>query len=145
MKPGAGDDPFADDGNDPFAEGGDEEDGHDAGPAEDGDRGRVQITSDEEASADADGENGESASDGTGSGGIPYVYRRDTVKEGRDQIPIFLREHVREGERDLRRELESLLGEDVAKTDLREAAMVVAQRHPELVADVLREWGYDYE
>lgn len=144
MKPGAGDDPFADDD-------GDGETGHDAGPAEDGDRGSVQITSDEEPSPDAEDAAVDESDDGgsndgeSDSGGIPYVYRRDTVKEGRDQIPIFLREHVREGERDLRRELESLLGEDVAKTDLREAAMVVAQRHPELVADVLREWGYDYE
>lgn len=74
---------------------------------------------------------------------IPYVLRRGTVNEGRDQVPFFLRESVVDGERELRDELESRLGEDVYKSDYREAAMVVAQEHPELVAEVLRRWGYD--
>lgn len=76
---------------------------------------------------------------------IPYVYRREKVNEGRDQVPFFLREHVRDGERDLRDAVEAALGEDVPKSDIREAAMLVAQQHPELVADELRTWGYDYE
>ncbi|MEZ3117777.1 hypothetical protein RYH80_17810 [Halobaculum sp. MBLA0147] len=74
---------------------------------------------------------------------IPYVLRRGTVNEGRDQVPFFLRASVVDGERELRDELESRLGEDVYKSDYREAAMVVAQEHPELVAEVLRRWGYD--
>lgn len=76
---------------------------------------------------------------------IPYVLRRDKVNEGRDQVPFFLRDEVIEGEADLQDSLESMLGEEVYKSDYREAAMVVAQRKPELVAEVLREWGYDLD
>ena len=76
---------------------------------------------------------------------IPYKLRRDKVNEGREQVPYFLREEVIEAEDGLRGTLEELLGESVYKSDYREAAMVVAQRNPELVADVLREWGYDLD
>ena len=65
--------------------------------------------------------------------------------EGREQVPYFLREEVIEAEGDLQDTLEDLLGEGVYKSDYREAAMVVAQRRPELVAEVLREWGYDLD
>ncbi len=76
---------------------------------------------------------------------IPYKLRRDTVNQGRQQVPFFLRESVIADEADLRTTLEDLLDESVYKSDYREAAMVVAQRNPELVAAVLREWGYDLE
>jgi hypothetical protein len=76
---------------------------------------------------------------------IPYIYRRSKVNEGRDQVPFFLREHVRDGEDDLIDAVEGLVGEDIPKSDVREAAMLVAQEHPTLVADKLREWGYDYQ
>lgn len=76
---------------------------------------------------------------------IPYKLRREKVNEGREQVPYFLREEIIEAEDELRDELEELLGEDVYKSDYREAAMVVAQRNPELVAEVLREWGYDLD
>lgn len=76
---------------------------------------------------------------------IPYKLRRDKVNEGREQVPYFLRGEIIEAEADLQDTLEELLGEDVYKSDYREAAMVVAQRNPELVAKVLREWGYDLD
>jgi hypothetical protein len=76
---------------------------------------------------------------------IPYVLRRSKVNEGRDQVPFFLREPVVEGGTELQERLEAMLGEEVYKSDYREAAMVVAQRRPELVAEVLREWGYDLD
>ncbi|WP_168219902.1 hypothetical protein [Salarchaeum sp. JOR-1] len=76
---------------------------------------------------------------------IPYKLRRDKVNEGREQVPYFLREEVVAGEDDLQAELEDVLDEKVYKSDYREAAMVVAQRNPDLIADVLREWGYDLE
>jgi flagellar biosynthesis/type III secretory pathway M-ring protein FliF/YscJ len=76
---------------------------------------------------------------------IPYKLRRDKVNEGREQVPYFLREEIIEDEDELQETLEELLGENVYKSDYREAAMVVAQRNPELVAEVLREWGYDLE
>jgi hypothetical protein len=76
---------------------------------------------------------------------IPYKLRRDKVNEGREQVPYFLREGVLEAEDELQDTLEELLGEKVYKSDYREASMVVAQRNPELIAEVLREWGYDLD
>lgn len=76
---------------------------------------------------------------------IPYKLRRDRVNEGREQVPFFLREDVIDAEDGLQNSLEEMLGEDVYKSDYREAAMIVAQRNPELVAEVLREWGYDLD
>jgi hypothetical protein len=76
---------------------------------------------------------------------IPYKLRRSKVNEGREQVPYFLRSEVIEAESDLRDTLEARLGETVYKSDYREAAMIVAQRHPDLVAGVLREWGYDLD
>jgi hypothetical protein len=76
---------------------------------------------------------------------IPYKLRREKVNEGREQVPYFLREEIIDAEDELQSALEERLGEDVYKSDYREAAMVVAQRNPELVAKVLREWGYDLE
>lgn len=74
---------------------------------------------------------------------LPYKLRRQNVNEGREQVPYFLRPEITEREEGLKRTLEDDLGETVYKSDYREAAMVVAQRNPELVAEVLREWGYD--
>lgn len=76
---------------------------------------------------------------------IPYKLRRDKVNEGREQVPYFLREEIIEAEDELQDTLEELVGEDVYKSDYREASMVVAQRNPELVAEILREWGYDLD
>lgn len=76
---------------------------------------------------------------------IPYKLRRNKVNEGREQVPYFLRDEIIDAEDELQETLEEILGEDVYKSDYREAAMVVAQRQPELVAEVLREWGYDLE
>jgi hypothetical protein len=87
----------------------------------------------------------ETATDRPAMSSIPYKLRRNKVNEGREQVPYFLREEVIEDEEELQETLEGLLGEDVYKSDYREAAMVVAQRNPKLVAEVLREWGYDLE
>jgi len=74
---------------------------------------------------------------------LPYKLRRQNVNEGREQVPYFLRPEITEREEELKRTLEDELDETVYKSDYREAAMVVAQRNPELIAEVLREWGYD--
>jgi hypothetical protein len=76
---------------------------------------------------------------------IPYKLRRAKVNEGREQVPFFLRADVIDAEDELQDTLEERLGEDVYKSDYREAAMVVAQRNPDRVATVLREWGYDLD
>ncbi|KYH24833.1 hypothetical protein HAPAU_32100 [Halalkalicoccus paucihalophilus] len=76
---------------------------------------------------------------------IPYKLRREKVNEGREQVPFFLREDVINAEDELKDTLEEMLGGTVYKSDYREAAMIVAQRNPDLIAEVLREWGYDLE
>lgn len=107
----------------------------------------------DDATPSADGDSASGSTDtGQKSGGdrptmssIPYKLRRERVNEGREQVPYFLREEVIDAEDDLQGTLEDILGEDVYKSDYREAAMIVAQRNPELVAEILREWGYDLD
>lgn len=94
----------------------------------------------EDVSADAAAD-----SPGPSTPRLPYIHRRDKVNEGRDQVPFFLRDFVRDGEDDLRDAVEEQLDEKVPKSDVREAAMLVAQENEGLVAEKLREWGYDYE
>lgn len=67
------------------------------------------------------------------------------MNKGREQVPYFLREEIIDAEDELQDTLEEMLGESVYKSDYREAAMVVAQRNPKLVAEILREWRYDLE
>lgn len=79
---------------------------------------------------------------------LPYLARRQLknkcVKADREEVLFFLREGTQASERDLRRAVEEELCQEVKKTNLREAAYVFAQRNPEGVADVLREWGVEY-
>lgn len=121
MKPGSADDPFADEPEDTTDEQADTE------PMDT----TTEPTTDD--STDTDDRD------------IPYVLERKRVKEGRDDVrQFFLREGASEGERQLKLDVEDELGKEVRKLDLREAAYLVAQRHPEEVAEELREWGYDY-
>ena len=107
---------------------------------------RESVELDSEGSEATESEHDtETATDRPAMSSIPYKLRRNKVNEGREQVPYFLREEIIEDEDELQGTLENLLGEDVYKSDYREAAMVVAQRNPELVAEVLREWGYDLE
>lgn len=120
MKSGAGDDPFADD---------EQSENESPEPQPQGVQARDETTDGEDENETLDG--------------IPYIFRRDTVKDGRTQVPFFLRPEIaNEGERDLMRKLEDAVGEDIPVTDVREAAYVAAQRNPELVVTVLEEWGY---
>lgn len=77
----------------------------------------------------------------------PYVLRRDTVKDERNNEHVaFLRDEYAELEdeivRDVATELE-LREKDVSVTDIREAMVQVASENPERMAEVLLEWGYD--
>lgn len=104
------------------------------------------LGEEEEASEESDaGAETEASDERPTMDAIPYKLRRDRVNEGREQVPYFLREEVLAAEDDLQATLEDRLGESVYKSDYREAAMVVAQRRPDLVAEVLREWGYDLD
>ena len=75
---------------------------------------------------------------------LPYIHARDGVKDGRIQRPIFLRDHVEDGIDDLVGQMEEEFDERVYKTDITEAAMVVAQENPSLLREILEEWGYGW-
>ncbi|GCF16141.1 hypothetical protein Harman_40760 [Haloarcula mannanilytica] len=119
MKSGSGDDPFAETEPDP--------------------------EQDEELADTADVEPDSPITEDAGQPEIPYKFRRSSVKEDRKQRPIFIRPEVEDRESTFLRNLEDEVGEDVYKTDALEAALVVAMDNPDLVAEKLREWGYDWE
>lgn len=76
---------------------------------------------------------------------LPYIYKRDAVKEGRTQRPVYLREYNEDRIPELMDAVEERLGEEVMKTDLLEAAMETAIENPELVTEILRTERYGYE
>ncbi|AUG49049.1 hypothetical protein BVU17_15765 [Haloarcula taiwanensis] len=121
MKSGSGDDPFAEADTDTEPEADDQQD-------------EVPATETESPAVET-----------TTQPDIPYKFRRDSVKQDRKQRPIFIRPEVEERESTFLRNLEDAVGEDVYKTDALEAALVVAMDNPDLVAEKLREWGYDWE
>jgi len=94
-------------------------------------------------STDADGADGQTKAE---ADGIPWVLRRSRVKEDRGNVhQFFLREEYSAREDEI---IEAVAGEldmrqkDLQKLDVREA--MVAAADPEDVAEVLREWGYEY-
>lgn len=139
MKQGSTDDPFAEEpADDPFED--DPDDASDSGPDE------TPSAVDESRTESAATESSPqvTAPQSTQRRSLPYIHARDGVKDGRTQRPVFLRDHVEAGIDDLVAEMEAELGEDVYKTDVTEAAMVVAEEHPELVLGKLEEWGYGW-
>jgi len=79
----------------------------------------------------------------TSSTELPWVLTRNSITDGREQtVQLHLQDSTLDEKRDVKREVEDTLGEDVKKADLREAALLVGLRHSDEVADVLREWGY---
>jgi len=85
-------------------------------------------------------------SGGDTASATPRIYRRETIKSDRPEI---LQLHVQgstvDGEDDLQDDVEDILDDDVYALDLREAAYLVAMQHPDGVAEILQEWGYDLE
>jgi hypothetical protein len=122
MKEGAGEDPFADD--DPV------------------------DTSDDDQCSESEANNTEPESRESGGSSdqqvaqIPYKFRRDSVHEGRDRVPLFLMPETKRLERDAQRELEERFDSDVALTDLRESLMKVGLQHLDEAEVHLKEWGY---
>jgi len=127
MKQGSTDDPFADDAES-------EDNGAEVDFQENGET-DVNPTGDESPTL---------SKSRTQRQSLPYIHSRDGVKDGRKQRPIFLRDHIEDGIDDLVDQMEDELGEDVYKTDVTEAAMAVAQEHPEFVLEKLEEWGYGW-
>ncbi|MEZ3118098.1 hypothetical protein RYH80_19465 [Halobaculum sp. MBLA0147] len=160
MRPGSGDDPFADESDDEASEETDdptpesrEESDVDA-RANDPSRSRSEettgsetvepieseTTSNEETDTGTDTDSGASVSDG-----LPYIYRRDRVQDERSGVTFYLRDDTRDREEAFVATLEEELGEDVYVADAREAALEAAFRNPQLAVKVLREYGYDFE
>jgi hypothetical protein len=80
---------------------------------------------------------------------LPYLVQRQmrgaSVNADRTkQLLLEVRPFIKEGEEAFLNDLQDFVDGPVYKGDAREAAMVVAQEHPELVAEKLREWGIEY-
>jgi hypothetical protein len=131
FKSGASDSPYDDDGD-----GSDETESQperDAEPEE-------QRVGRERSSVDDSSRSTGAAGSG---GGLPWIYRRSSVKDDRTSLQIHLQEETERKESRARSELEAMLGENVKKADLREAALLIGLESLDDVADQLREWGYD--
>lgn len=122
MKDGPGSDPFSDD--------------------EDQDDGDEATT---ESKSEPEPENAETEMTTTEK--YPYVLRRDTVKDERDNEHVaFLRDEFADLEQDIVSDVSDELDmrvKDVSVTDIREAMVQVASENPERMAEVLLDWGYD--
>jgi hypothetical protein len=80
---------------------------------------------------------------------LPYLVQRQmrgaSVNADRtNQLLLEVRHFVKDDENTFLNDLRGLVDGPVYKGDAREAAMIVAQENPELVAEKLREWGIEY-
>jgi hypothetical protein len=82
--------------------------------------------------------------DATGDTELPWVYARENARDGRPRTKqLHYQPSTERREGQFETDVETALGERINKTDLREAAVLVAMDHVDEVADKLREWGYD--
>jgi hypothetical protein len=130
MKSGAGDDPFAEDSSEA-------ED-----TPQDADTEQEDVASEETRS-----DSGSSSPSITGPSGqaqtqsLPYKYRRDSVKQGRNQQPVFLQSETEELIEETISRVEERFDENIYKTDVVEA-MLVAGGEGTTPEAVLQRWGY---
>lgn len=100
-------------------------------------------------SSDLDGleEGGNETHSSSGArGGLPWIYDRDSITDGRAKtVQLHLQESTLDEQRKAKSAIEAELGESVKKADLREAALLIGFQHLEEVGGQLREWGYDFE
>jgi hypothetical protein len=124
MKEGPGDDPFTDD---------DEETTNPSEP-----------TTERESTAESDAE----STGGMSTDQIPYVVRRQTVKEERNNEHVaFLRDEYADMENEVLAAVADELDmhqKEISVTDLREAFVELAAENPESVARILEDWGYEH-
>ena len=141
MKEGLGDDPFADETTESQPDSSDSK----SVPPETGVQ--SESTDVERTDARSEANQTDTASKSTGSRTLPYIYKRDAVKDGRSQRPVFLRDYNEDRIPELKDTVEEDLGESVPKTDVLEAALETAIENPEMVAATLRtdRYGYDWE
>lgn len=139
MKTGTGDDPFADD-PDPT-----EQEEQSTDPEDTANDHRDKETSNQKESVSTDESEENETGDELEQDDIPWILRRERVKDGRpEMIPTYVRQETADAEPGFVRDVEEIVGRDVYKFDVREAAMLVAMEHPEEVAAQLNDWGYKY-
>jgi hypothetical protein len=125
MKEGAGEDPFADNTED--------------------DTETIESTTERPTASDPVMEGGSDSDPETSqerSMAIPYKFRRDSVQDGRDRVPLFLQPETKTAEREAMRELEDRFDDSVSMTDLREALVKVGLDNLDETEAALEEWGY---
>ena len=127
MKEGAGEDPFADDTADETEP---TRQSNESTPASDP---VMEGGSDTKREPEADQDR---------SMDIPYKFRRDSVQDGRDRVPLFLQPDTKTAEREAMRELEDRFDDSVSMTDLREALVKVGLNNLDETEETLEEWGY---
>lgn len=75
----------------------------------------------------------------------PWALGRSTVYSGRDEkVMLTIQSQVTELELDTRQAIEAELGGEISKTDLREAALILAYSQPEMLSRLLLEWGAEH-
>ena len=141
MKSGAGDDPFADDDDQE-----DDVDEDSSKPAPETHHEDHREDTSETDSTSTTAMPGIPDHPGDVEATLPWIHRRDGVKDDRSHKTIHYTEHTLKRERrELLGAIEDELGDDVELTDAREAAYLVGMDHVEEVADLLQEWGYAIE
>lgn len=130
MKPGAGDDPFAEEASEESETGQSEDD-----PSETSPNRAAAMTADEATTTP------QTATTDSQSQLLPYKYRRESVKDGRSQRPIFVQSETEDLIEDMIARAERRFDETVYKTDVVEAMLVAAAEETTPEA-VLQRWGY---
>jgi hypothetical protein len=76
----------------------------------------------------------------------PWALGREGVKDGRPiEKTFFLQNSVVDLEQEAMAEVAEILDNQVKMTDFREAAVIVAYSNPELIAELLTEWGAEHD
>mgnify|MGYP006278789643 FL=1 len=76
---------------------------------------------------------------------IPYLLRRNQVKDQRKTVGFGLQKETRDLEDDILREVKADLDiETLPATDLREAAYLAGLQDKERLKQILFEWGYQF-
>lgn len=125
MKSGAGDDPFADDS------------GADETPDESESETTESPSEQHEPAPRAETRRESSPQSQT----LPYKYQRDSVKEGRNQQPVFLHSSTETLIEETMDSVTDRFDEDIYKTDVVEA-MLIAGGEGTTPEAVLQRWGY---
>lgn len=153
MKSGTGDDPFADEEEldddtqeEPAASSDDPQPSSTAATEESAEQSTAPANNrSPEENTESIPDTNSTANSSVNTADIPWVLRRDGVKDERPNMTqFFLQDSTDQAEREFQRDVENILDKDVYLLDLREAAYQVAMEHPEEVASILQEWGYDY-